>query len=50
MYILKPIVFALTIIAFGGLGLYGASAVDQWERANGYPYGKACNLPFNSCN
>jgi hypothetical protein len=48
-YIDKTVtLFALLCIVIGTLALYNLSAINDWERANNYPYGKSCQV-FGDC-
>lgn len=36
------------IMVLGVVSLYYAQEVSRWERANGYPYGRLCDV-FHTC-
>jgi len=40
--------FALVCLAIGLACLINLGAINDWERAHGYPYGKMCQV-FGGC-
>ena len=49
MSISKLFTSLLVLVSFSFLTLaYALPAIDQWERDNGYPYGKICEV-YNTC-
>lgn len=41
------VLMLLVVLPVAGL-FYGVPAIDAWERANDYPFGKLCDV-YNSC-
>jgi hypothetical protein len=52
MEVFRTVIIGLAVLgaiagsAIGGLAL--AHNIDRWERANGYPYGKLCDV-YRNC-